>query len=49
MAEPKPSNPVSELAEFTYSDVAEHTTKHDVYVVIHDKVYNASNFVDEHP
>ncbi|PNS15048.1 hypothetical protein CAC42_2277 [Sphaceloma murrayae] len=33
----------------TYSDVAEHNTKKDLYVVVHDKVYNASSFVDEHP
>ncbi|KAL9094892.1 MAG: hypothetical protein Q9165_002841 [Trypethelium subeluteriae] len=35
--------------EYTYSDVSEHTTKKDLFVVIHDKVYNASTFVDEHP
>ncbi|KAF2181094.1 cytochrome b5 [Zopfia rhizophila CBS 207.26] len=35
--------------EFTYSDVSEHATKKDLYVVIHDKVYNASSFIDEHP
>jgi len=33
----------------TYSDVSAHSTKKDLYVVIHDKVYNASSFVDEHP
>jgi cytochrome b involved in lipid metabolism len=35
--------------EFTYSDVSEHATKKDLYMVIHDKVYNCSSFVDEHP
>lgn len=35
--------------EFTYSDVLGHNTKKDLYIVIHDKVYNASSFVDEHP
>jgi cytochrome b involved in lipid metabolism len=35
--------------EFTYSDVSEHTTKKDLYIVVHDKVYDASSFVDEHP
>jgi hypothetical protein len=35
--------------EFTYSDVSEHATKKDLYLVIHDKVYNTSSFVDEHP
>jgi hypothetical protein len=35
--------------EFTYSDVSEHNTKKDLYMVVHDKVYNATSFVDEHP
>ena len=35
--------------EYTYSDVSEHRDKSDILVVIHDKVYNASSFVDEHP
>jgi len=35
--------------EFTYSEVSEHSTKKDLYLVVHDKVYNASAFVDEHP
>jgi hypothetical protein len=35
--------------EFTYSDVSEHNTKTDLYIVVHDKVYDASSFVDEHP
>ncbi|KAI1632869.1 putative cytochrome b5 [Biscogniauxia mediterranea] len=34
---------------FTYSDVAEHNTKKDLYLVIHDKVYDSTKFVDEHP
>ncbi|KAK4506628.1 hypothetical protein PRZ48_000360 [Zasmidium cellare] len=40
---------MSDTKEFTYSDVSEHTTKKDLYLVIHDKVYNSSSFVDEHP
>lgn len=40
---------MSDTKELTYSDVAEHNTKKDLYVVVHDKVYNASSFVDEHP
>ncbi|KAM7224184.1 Cytochrome b5-like heme/steroid binding domain containing protein [Rhypophila decipiens] len=35
--------------EFTYQDVAEHNTKKDLYVVIHDEVYDCTKFVDEHP
>lgn len=40
---------MSATKEFTYSDVSEHTSKKDLYLVIHDKVYNSSSFVDEHP
>ncbi|KAF2745305.1 cytochrome b5 [Sporormia fimetaria CBS 119925] len=40
---------MSATKEFTYSDVSEHSTKKDLYVVVHDKVYDCSNFVDEHP
>lgn len=35
--------------EFSYSDVSEHSSKKDLYLVVHDKVYNATSFVDEHP
>jgi len=35
--------------EFTYAEAAEHKTKKDLYMVIHDKVYDTSAFVDEHP
>ncbi|PHH78539.1 hypothetical protein CDD82_3006 [Ophiocordyceps australis] len=35
--------------EFTFQDVAEHNTKKDLYLVIHDKVYNCVQFIDEHP
>lgn len=35
--------------EYTYSDVSEHNTKKDLFIVVHDKVYNCSSFVDEHP
>ncbi|KAL2115857.1 hypothetical protein VTJ04DRAFT_10112 [Mycothermus thermophilus] len=37
------------MASLTYQDVAEHNTKKDLYVVIHDKVYDITKFVDEHP
>ncbi|KAK2744280.1 hypothetical protein FQN57_004365 [Myotisia sp. PD_48] len=35
--------------QLTYAEVAEHATKKDLYVVIHDKVYDIGSFVDEHP
>lgn len=41
--------PAKMSQEFTYQDVAEHNTKKDVYLVIHDKVYDSTKFVDEHP
>ncbi|KAL1842657.1 hypothetical protein VTJ49DRAFT_4568 [Mycothermus thermophilus] len=37
------------MASLTYQDVAEHNTKKDLYVVIHDKIYDITKFVDEHP
>jgi hypothetical protein len=37
------------MSELTYQDVAEHNTKKDIYMVIHDKIYDASKFIDEHP
>ncbi|KAI5370719.1 Putative cytochrome b5-like heme/steroid binding domain, cytochrome b5, heme-binding protein [Septoria linicola] len=40
---------MADSKDFTYSDVSEHTSKKDLYMVIHDKVYNTSSFVDEHP
>ncbi|DAA79122.1 TPA_exp: Uncharacterized protein A8136_2907 [Trichophyton benhamiae CBS 112371] len=35
--------------EFTLKEVAAHSTKKDLYVVIHEKVYDCSSFIDEHP
>jgi cytochrome b involved in lipid metabolism len=35
--------------EYTYQDVAEHNHKKDLFLVIHDKVYDGTKFVDEHP
>ncbi|KAM0561037.1 hypothetical protein ACHAPJ_003537 [Fusarium lateritium] len=40
---------MSATKEFTMQDVAEHNTSSDVYMVIHDKVYDCSKFLDEHP
>ncbi|KAG5927166.1 hypothetical protein E4U53_002909 [Claviceps sorghi] len=40
---------MSSTLELTYQDVAEHNTKKDMYVVIHDKIYDCTQFVDEHP
>ncbi|KAJ5650698.1 uncharacterized protein N7484_004421 [Penicillium longicatenatum] len=40
---------MSETKEFTLKEVEAHNTKKDLYMVIHDKVYDCSSFVDEHP
>ncbi|OLL26653.1 putative cytochrome b5 [Neolecta irregularis DAH-3] len=36
-------------AEFALADVLSHVDRKDIYLVIHDKVYDASPFIDEHP
>ncbi|ODM15051.1 putative cytochrome b5 [Aspergillus cristatus] len=35
--------------ELTFAEISEHNTKKDLYLVVHDKVYDCSSFVDEHP
>lgn len=35
--------------EFTFKEVSARTTKKDLHLVIHDKVYDVTSFVDEHP
>ncbi|TQS36128.1 hypothetical protein Golomagni_03431 [Golovinomyces magnicellulatus] len=34
---------------FSYAEVSEHSGKEDLYMVIEQKVYDVSKFVDEHP
>jgi cytochrome b involved in lipid metabolism len=34
---------------FTLAEVAKHASRDDVWVVIKDKVYDLSDFIDEHP
>lgn len=34
---------------FTYAEVSEHSEKEDLYMVIEEKVYDVSKFIDEHP
>ncbi|KAJ5928963.1 cytochrome b5 [Penicillium verhagenii] len=40
---------MSATQEFTLKEVEAHNTKKDLYMVIHDKVYDCTSFVDEHP
>ncbi|ODV83862.1 hypothetical protein CANARDRAFT_29593 [[Candida] arabinofermentans NRRL YB-2248] len=34
---------------FTAEQVAEHNTRDDLYIIYNDKVYNCSEYLDEHP
>jgi len=40
---------MSATKELTYAEVSSHSAKKDLYLVIHDKVYSISSFIDEHP
>ncbi|PKX98396.1 cytochrome b5-like heme/steroid binding domain-containing protein [Aspergillus novofumigatus IBT 16806] len=40
---------MSASKEFTLQEISEHKTKKDLYLIVHDKVYDCSSFVDEHP
>ncbi|PYH57072.1 cytochrome b5-like heme/steroid binding domain-containing protein [Aspergillus niger CBS 101883] len=40
---------MADAKEFTFQEVSAHNTKKDLYMVIHDKVYDCTSFVDEHP
>ncbi|RHZ50917.1 cytochrome b5-like heme/steroid binding domain-containing protein [Aspergillus thermomutatus] len=40
---------MSASKEFTLKEIAEHNTKKDLYLIVHDKVYDCTSFVDEHP
>ncbi|KAJ3498926.1 hypothetical protein NLG97_g737 [Lecanicillium saksenae] len=40
---------MSATKEYTFQDVAEHNTKKDCFLVVHDKIYDCSKFIDEHP
>lgn len=44
----RPHNPKMS-AELTLRQVAKHVTDEDLYIVIHDNVYNVSEFASEHP
>ncbi|KAJ5329745.1 hypothetical protein N7452_010135 [Penicillium brevicompactum] len=40
---------MSEIKDLTFQEIAEHNTKKDLYLIVHDKVYDCTSFVDEHP
>eukprot|EP00126_Sphaerothecum_destruens_P011567 Sdes_comp20934_c0_seq4m18378 len=37
------------MSVFTVNQVAEHSSHDDIWLTIHDKVYNVTKFLDEHP
>ncbi|CAG8810874.1 28027_t:CDS:1, partial [Racocetra persica] len=34
---------------FTVDDVAQHNTQDSIWIIVHDKVYDVTNFLNEHP
>ncbi|KAJ5550206.1 hypothetical protein N7535_001856 [Penicillium sp. DV-2018c] len=40
---------MSATQELTFAEIAKHNTKKDLYLIVNDKVYDCSSFVDEHP
>ncbi|KAI1282112.1 Cytochrome b5 [Halotydeus destructor] len=43
------SPPVAECPEYTLDQVADHCSPDDCWLVIYDKVYNVTNFLNLHP
>ena len=35
--------------EFSLQEVALHTAKEDIYIIMDDRVYDVTKWVDEHP
>ena len=47
--ENKPKIDIDDLPEFTLSEVSEHWQSDDCWIVVFDRVYDVTDFVDEHP
>ncbi|CAO3688002.1 unnamed protein product [Umbelopsis vinacea] len=37
------------VAALSLAQVSEHSSKKDIYVAVHNKVYNVTDFIEEHP
>jgi cytochrome b involved in lipid metabolism len=40
---------MAETKTYTLEDLKQHTTESDCWLAIHGKVYNVTDFLDEHP
>ncbi|KAG9299220.1 hypothetical protein G9A89_013868 [Geosiphon pyriformis] len=38
-----------EAKQYTLNEVSSHRTKSSLYIAVHGKVYDVTNFIDEHP
>ena len=43
------SEPTESLKEYSLADVSKHTSSDDCWLAINGKVYNVSDYADEHP
>lgn len=41
--------PKSSLKQFTADEVGRHRSRADLYIVVDDKVYDVTGFIEEHP
>ncbi|RUO95630.1 cytochrome b5-like heme/steroid binding domain-containing protein, partial [Jimgerdemannia flammicorona] len=37
------------MSTLTAADVARHNSKKSLYLIVHEKVYDVTKFIDEHP
>lgn len=37
------------MSKFSQADVGKHSTESDCWVTVHGKVYDVTNYLDEHP
>merc|ERR1719324_1820520 len=47
--EPEPTEDCKGRPFMSMADVESHNTQEDVWMVIHDKVYNVTKYLDDHP
>ncbi|VDK20337.1 unnamed protein product [Taenia asiatica] len=40
---------MGEVAAFSLEEVKKHNSENDCWIIIHDKVYDVSKFLDQHP